>query len=343
MQSFLARNGEGKPFVVKMMDAKRAVIYRVLAENPGPYIANVYSVEEISDSGFIREDKPSQPTNLFMAVTEYAGECTLERYVVQHGGKLGEAEALGICKMLCAALIIPHEIGIVHRDIKPENIMVCLNLTNGKEFIKLIDFGSSKVYDQSRIADTTIVGSYGFQAPESLTSSTDARTDIYSIGCVLRYMLTGAALGQGDERDKVRIGVQEIIDKCTNVNPAFRYQNVDELIKILRHELHEGIINSIPIIREIPGFRTQTPWKMTFATVYYAFMVFWICIAIRGNMLDNGLFCVFFWCFLPLFICGNVGHVYRLVPRGIRENNQLFLVIRVVLAVLCFFIPITVP
>ena len=141
MQSFLARNGEGKPFVVKMMDAKRAVIYRVLAENPGPYIANVYSVEEIPDSGFIREDKPSQPTNLFMAVTEYAGECTLERYVVQHGGKLGEVEALGICKMLCAALIIPHEIGIVHRDIKPENIMVCLNLTNGKEFIKLIDFG----------------------------------------------------------------------------------------------------------------------------------------------------------------------------------------------------------
>ena len=226
MQSFLAHNGEGKPFVVKMMDAKRAVIYRVLAENPGPYIANVYSVEEIPDSGFIREDKPSQPTNLFMAVTEYAGECTLERYVVLHGGKLGEAEALDICKMLCAALIIPHEIGIVHRDIKPENIMVCLNLTNGKEFIKLIDFGSSKVYDQSRIADTTIVGSYGFQAPESLTSSTDARTDIYSIGCVLRYMLTGAALGQGDERDKVRIGVQEIIDKCTNVNPAFRYQNV---------------------------------------------------------------------------------------------------------------------
>ena len=336
-ETFLAQDDDGTLVVVKMMDEKRAVIYRILSENASPYIANVYSVHEDSNGN----RKNDLTHRRYTAITEYAGECTLERYVTQQGGRLSEKESLLFCRMLCEALRIPHEKGVIHRDIKPENIMVCQDPITKKIYIKLIDFGASKLFDPEIITDTTIVGSDGFRAPESMSSSTDARTDIYSIGCTLNYMLTGITSYLID--NSLNEGVREIIEKCTNINPRFRYQSVDELCRVLKHEMHEGLFNSIPFIREIPGFRTQTPWKMMLAFLYYPFMMFWLWAAIRGGMLDNGLFIIFFWCFLPLFICGNLGHVYRFVPKKIRENNRLFLIIRVILAIICFTIPITIP
>lgn len=129
---------------------------------------------------------------------------------------------------ICDALYILHSRGIVHRDIKPENIMIT---TNGD--VKLIDFNISRIKNDNKSRDTVILGTTGFAAPEQYgISETDARSDIYAMGILINVMLTGEHPSKKLCSGKWR----RIVNKCTKINPDERYQNAEELLKVVKEK-----------------------------------------------------------------------------------------------------------
>ncbi len=133
-------------------------------------------------------------------------------------------ETKKIVAQVCQALWILHSMDAVHRDIKPENIIL-----RGADAI-LIDFDAARLHKPEHEADTQILGTTGFAAPEQYgLSQTDIRTDIYAMGVLINVMLTGEhpskRLAEG------RMG--RVVERCTRVNPAKRYKNALRLMGAL--------------------------------------------------------------------------------------------------------------
>jgi urea transport system substrate-binding protein len=104
------------------------------------------------------------------------------------------AEALAIARQVAQGLVVAHEAGLIHRDIKPANIW--LESGRGQGHVKILDFGLVKPLqaDPHLTARGVILGTPSYMAPEMLAcEAVDARTDLYSLGCVMYRMLTGKA------------------------------------------------------------------------------------------------------------------------------------------------------
>jgi serine/threonine protein kinase len=109
----------------------------------------------------------------------------------REGGPLPLAEALRIAREIAGGLAAIHEMGLIHRDVKPGNVW--LEAPAGR--VKILDFGLARaaVGDAQLTQEGAIVGSPAFMAPEQATRQpTDARADLFSLGCVLYLMVTGA-------------------------------------------------------------------------------------------------------------------------------------------------------
>lgn len=318
------------PVVIKEMDYKRACIYQSLCEMWNPYIANVYSVHHLPNTK-INDDSLE---NVYIAITENAGEISLSDYVYTHG-PLDYRTALTICVQLCEGLSDFHKKGFVHRDIKPDNIMMFSLEPN--IHIKIIDFGAAKEFQNNKAADTTVIGTLGYQSPESLSSVTTTVADIFSVGCVLNFMLTGQDPGIRHYTEKHEI--VNIIEKATNVDPSGRYSSVEEFKKILLHELRFYSFDRIPIIRSIPGFRTHTVWKMTLASVVYIAFTYLICIELLQKLFIEALMVCTFWIFIPLIVIFNLGNLLRFIPQNIRRNSKKMFIFRLIATLISFLAP----
>lgn len=147
------------------------------------------------------------------------------------GRRLPIAEVLRIVDELCVALEYAHQYTI-HRDIKPENIMI-----DRQQRIKLMDFGISKLMDNTRMTGASVVmGTPYYMSPEQLRNSrdVDARADIYSVGVVLYEVLTGN-MPTGVPRPASQMlkeippAMDGIVAKCVDPDPEKRFQNAAEL------------------------------------------------------------------------------------------------------------------
>ncbi|MGW6918798.1 protein kinase domain-containing protein [Kitasatospora sp. NPDC054939] len=103
-------------------------------------------------------------------------------------GALPVERAVGIAAAVCEGLEVAHSAGLVHRDVKPGNIMI----TNDGG-VKVVDFGIARAGSSANLTQTAmVVGTAAYISPEQATAAPlDARTDLYSVGCVLYEMLTG--------------------------------------------------------------------------------------------------------------------------------------------------------
>lgn len=129
---------------------------------------------------------------------------------------------------------------IIHRDMKPANVML---KPDGS--LKLIDFGIAREYKAEKVEDTTYLGTKGYAAPEQFggKGQTDARTDIYCLGVTLHHLITGHDPNEPPyELYPIRhynpalsSGLETIIQKCIQLNPADRYQSCAELLYDLEH------------------------------------------------------------------------------------------------------------
>ena len=133
-------------------------------------------------------------------ITEFVDGETLDR-AVERGPFDREAFA-DAAQQILEALIAAHQSGLIHRDIKPQNIMRT-RLASGAWQYKILDFGLARFVSrptvQSLEGNTSIYGSILYIAPEQLRHQPlDARTDIYAVGCLCYYMLSGRKAIEGD-------------------------------------------------------------------------------------------------------------------------------------------------
>ena len=135
-----------------------------------------------------------------------------------------QEETRKIVRQVCQALWVLHSIGAVHRDVKPENIIL-----RGGQAV-LIDFDAARFHKLEAENDTQILGTTGFAAPEQYgLSQSDLRADIYAVGILINVMLTG----EHPSRHLVEGRMGRIVDRCTHVNPQWRYKNVLRLMEAL--------------------------------------------------------------------------------------------------------------
>ena len=127
-------------------------------------------------------------------------------------GPLDPVRAINIVRRLCWALAAAHRAGVIHRDIKPGNIILAPDVENGDE-PKLIDFGLAKVAATTLGEGLTrtgqIIGTPQYMSPEQIENvDVDARSDVYSLGCVLYEMIVGQSAFKAD--DDVQVLYQQM-------------------------------------------------------------------------------------------------------------------------------------
>lgn len=152
--------------------------------------------------------------------------------LVKKDGLLPWQRAVSIIAQAAKGLDHLHRKGVIHRDIKPSNIFL-----TDDGVVKILDLGLARQASQSENATKhtmtgQVVGSPGFMPPEQFRGATvDARSDMYSLGCTLVYLLTGKP--SSDEQDKLPPELRPIIARMTAGMPDQRFQSMAELIPAL--------------------------------------------------------------------------------------------------------------
>ena len=176
-----------------------------------------------------------------LIVMDYIEGNTLSKAVNELGPQPQEF-VIEWAKQLCDVLGYLHSQNppIIYRDLKPGNIMLKPDGT-----IVLIDFGTAREYKQDNIEDTTCLGTRGYAAPEQFGGhgQTDARTDIYCLGTTIYHLVTGKNPSEPPyEIRNIRYwnealskGLEQIVAKCTQLDPEKRYQSCNEVLYALEH------------------------------------------------------------------------------------------------------------
>lgn len=168
---------------------------------------------------------------MLCVVREYAKGIPLDK--LAEGKRSEERQIISIGLKLCDILTYMHgqTPPVIHRDIKPQNIIVG---EDGE--IKLIDLGISRAYDKSARNDTVLEGTQEFAPPEQYGfSQTDNRSDLFSLGVVLCWLLTGETdVGKAASRIPNR-RLAHIVKKCTSFAPKDRYPRAESVRRALEN------------------------------------------------------------------------------------------------------------
>lgn len=273
---------QASSLIVKELDDERIPIYTVLSENWNPYLETVFGLINIEDTIYSLNEcvQPPDLPELKTAGISLALDDYIEHY--RNGAPFTETEALIFLYELCEGLKDLHKQNVFHGDISPQNIL----LTDASFFMdsrfqnvegihhkiapKIIDFGNAKKNKSQNHEVTTAIGTKPYASPDILDfhHPVDQRADIYSLGCVLGFMLTGISPKEGNIRAKVSRKVWKIIEKCTDSYHE-RFSNVSALQRRILKELNYSSTATESIIRSIPGFRSHNYVKMAVACYFY--------------------------------------------------------------------------
>jgi tRNA A-37 threonylcarbamoyl transferase component Bud32 len=193
---------------------------------------------------------------IFYYAMEYLDGLTLNQLVKQYGAQ-PEGRVIAILRQVCGSLAEAHTIGLVHRDIKPANIF--LTQRGGvADFVKVLDFGLVKSLDAEGVELTMAEATLGtplYMSPEAVEhpNTVDARSDLYSLGAVGYFLVTGQPLFEWLTLGEVlmhqvkdmplppseRLGkpvspdLEQLLMRCLAKNPATRPVNARELDEAL--------------------------------------------------------------------------------------------------------------
>lgn len=208
------------------------------------------NIVKILDFGISEEGEPYM-------VQEFVEGTNLAELLQPNGLEI--EHALGLFDQICSGLAHAHDSGIIHRDVKPSNVIV--TKTDDQPLAKLTDFGIAKLVEVNQNLTSTgaMVGSPLYMSPEQTRGDAiDARSDIYSFGCLMYETLSGRPPLKGDtsmETARMCLSVvppalsavaersipsdlDNLVAKCLEKEPSRRYQSINELAEAL-HSLPE--------------------------------------------------------------------------------------------------------
>lgn len=305
----------GQFFVKKVLNTYDRDVYEYIKANPLPYIPAIY--ECIEDDGRL------------YVIEEFIQGITLDMFIEEYGC-LDTDLASRVTESLCHILEELHgqRKPIIHRDIKPSNVIVKLNpLSRDKiDSVYLIDFNTAREYSTSAKRDTSLMGTRGFAAPEQYGfSQSDERTDIYALGVLLNYMLTGNIAANKPYKGDRRLA--DIIAKATDMSPEGRYQSAQEFYMALSGDSGD-YMRFMP-----PGFRKKNPWHMITGAICYAVLL-WFCFTVEihdgktGALVSGaeltGYRIVYFLMFFGLaLLWGNYLGIWKYLPLLKHRNKWI--------------------
>lgn len=197
------------------------------------------------------------PQGVFYYAMEYIEGITLQE-LVDVDGRQPPERVVHILTQVCDALAEAHDIGLVHRDIKPANVMLCRR-GGVDDFVKVLDFGLAKDLSDSQRADLSqsavLIGTPLYMAPEvALRKPVDSRTDLYAVGAMAYFLLTGTPVFRGSTVLEIcckhlanapdslseRLGapvlpeLEQLVMRCLAKEPAERPSAAREIARALR-------------------------------------------------------------------------------------------------------------
>jgi beta-lactam-binding protein with PASTA domain/tRNA A-37 threonylcarbamoyl transferase component Bud32 len=219
------------------------------------------AIVAVYDTG---EDRTTTGATPYIVMEYVEGE-TL-RDVLRREGRLQPERAMSLAADICGALDFSHRNGIVHRDVKPGNVMITPQGT-----VKVMDFGIARAVSDSAATMTStaaVIGTAQYLSPEQARGeSVDARSDVYSMGCLLYELVTGAPPFSGDSpvavayqhvREDPRLPssinpqippeLDAIVLKSMSKNPANRYQSAAEMRNDLLRALAGQRVEATPVM-----------------------------------------------------------------------------------------------
>ena len=242
----------GEFLIRKTLTVFHPAVYRYLMEHPVKHTPQLRELIEADGKLHVIE--------------EYIPGKTLDE-VLRTAGPLPEASVRDIAVQLCGILRCFHRLPtpIVNRDLKPENLKY-----TDDGVLKLLDLNAARPCREAAEADTVLLGTAGYAAPEQYGfGQSDPRTDIYAAGRLFQVLLTGS-LEKPVPPDSF---FSLIIKKCTEIDPENRFQTVDDLENALQKSRKRSAIRLHQNEGFLPGFRSANPllWLLSALGYYLLF------------------------------------------------------------------------
>jgi serine/threonine protein kinase len=252
----LGRGGMGVVYLAKnkLMDRLEVlkVVNKALLDRPGAverFLREIRSAAKLSHANVVAAYSALQSGELLAFAMEHVEGEDLAK-LVQTQGPLPVAHACYYVQQAALGLQHAFEKNMVHRDIKPQNLILARE--GERHIVKVLDFGLAKVTrakddDTGLTDDGAMLGTPGYVAPEQTldAAKADIRADIYSLGCTLYYLLTGAPPFEGRSRYEVLQAHQSMAAKPLNL---VRPEVPEELAAVVRKMMAKD-----------PAQRYQTP------------------------------------------------------------------------------------
>lgn len=215
-KTWILENANGQKVICKYASGEYVEMLRTESSfgalGKFPFAPYVFDYFEIGDSAYL--------------LREYIEGHTLNE-LVEKEGTLPLDRAIPLIKQLCGHLSRLHasDPPIIYRDLKPSNIVL-----HPSGDCYLVDMGAVRTYHEDHSLDTVFIGTIDTAAPEQFGArQTDGRTDIYALGILFYYLLTGELRIQERKLKKLPSRAASIIQKCTAFDPNDRYPDVSRI------------------------------------------------------------------------------------------------------------------
>ena len=238
VQELIARGGMGEIYKARHKRLGRPVALKVIRgyrlDDPDThehFLHEMANAGKLDHPNLVRAyDAWEADGCLYMAFELLDGQTLQQVFTAE--SKPSVVDALHCLLGICSGLNRLHQQNLVHGDLKPSNVM---RLPDGT--IKLIDIGLAKTIGPNQSFHASGSGTKGYIAPEAenLTSPIDQRSDLYSLGKLVEFMLANSDNEQSASKgnQELKIALRRVAAKLTQVSPADRYQDVSEVISAL--------------------------------------------------------------------------------------------------------------